>query len=89
MWRDFYEAVQRRLFGAAKMTPGFFGVGVQDYEKRPGALGLTGRSKFVRKCATQGLDYKFAPPLKNEPGFPAPRTGREDWQWLSTRRKSW
>ena len=85
MWRDFYEAVQREgSLGAAKMTPGFFGIGVQDYEKRPGALGLTGRSKFVQEMRNAGLDYKFAPPLKDEPASLHRARAEKIEQWLST-----
>lgn len=41
MWKDFIEAYQREgAGGAAKLTPGFFGVGVQDYEKRAGHMNL-------------------------------------------------
>lgn len=39
MWKDFYDAYQREGIGAAaKLTPGVFGLGVQDFAKKPGVL---------------------------------------------------
>lgn len=39
MWKDFYDAYQREgIGGAAKLTPGAFGLGVQDFAKKPGVL---------------------------------------------------
>lgn len=56
MWKDFAEAYQREgLGGAAKLTPGFFGVGAQDFEKRPGNLSISG--KIDAELRKHGLDY--------------------------------
>lgn len=56
MWKDFAEAYGREGFtGAAKLTPGFFGVGAQDFEKRPGNLSISG--KVDAELRKHGLDY--------------------------------
>lgn len=83
MWRDMTEAYQREgMAGAAKLTPGFFGIGVQDYEKHSGAINA-GAGKFAQEAGRLGLNYDYEQPMKGEP--PVVHKARADRieGWLS------
>ncbi len=81
MWKDFYEAYQREGFGgAAKLTPGFFGVGTADFEKRPGNLSVSG--KIEAELKKHGLDYSSVSQIPGDTEETQRARGNKVEAWL-------
>lgn len=65
MWKDMADAYEKEgMQGAAKMLPAAFGIGVQNYAEKTGALKESG---FTKAAEARGLKYDFVRPKVGEP----------------------
>ena len=65
MWKDMADAYEKEgMQGAAKTLPAAFGIGVQNYAEKTGALKESG---FTKAAEARGLKYDFVRPKVGEP----------------------